>query len=447
MTYRNFLPGLTKSVMPNKKLLLLSLCLCALPFTGWAAPATVSSPVNLIAGTLRQPGAPAGTSSLEPAAPEILASKVRTKDAFHGPKQKLKRLPTRHKYGSRPAEGVPPRECIFAADLPLGKSQVHASTLAALEDGTLVCAAFCGSGESHKDVRIIVSRKVPDGSWSEPRPVSENDGHPHWNPVLYELTPGILSLMYKKGVSPGKWTTLIQDSADGGVTWSAPRNLVPEDKDFGRGPVKNKLLTLADGRILAPGSSEKGSWRAYVDYSDDQGKTWTRTAFIPATTLPETGLPKRGVIQPSLWQDPFSGDVHMLLRSSEGRIFRSDSKDNGSTWSKAYPTDLPNNNSGLDLVQDPDNGILYLVCNPIVDVTIGTKRSPLSLLYSRNEGTSWFKMCDLETGPREFSYPAVIMQDGSLVVAYTYKRVNIAVRTFTPVQLAKLRFSAKPFSV
>ena len=160
--------------------------------------------------------------------------------------------------------------------------------------------------------------------------------------------------------------------------------------------------------------------------------------------MPDTGLPKRGVIQPSLWQDPFSDQVSMLLRSSEGHIFRSDSKDNGRTWTKAYPTDLPNNNSGLDLVQDPDNGILYLVCNPIVDVTIGTKRSPLSLLYSRNEGTSWFKMCDLETGPREFSYPAVIMQDGSLVVSYTYKRANIAVRTFTPSQLAKLRFNARP---
>ncbi len=453
MTYQNFLPGLTRLAMPNKKLLSLSLALCLLPLTGLASPSLTNQGEGKMAvpitTTAVQTAAtiPAAAVKLEQAVPEVLAAKARSNDAFHGPKQKLKRLPTRHKYGSRPAEGVPERSFLFAEDLPLGKSQVHASTLAALDDGTLVCAAFCGSGESHKDVHIVVSRQILGGSWSMPQQVSENDGRPHWNPVLYEFTPGILSLMYKEGVSPGKWTTMVQDSTDSGVTWSVPRKLVSDDKNFGRGPSKNKPLTLENGRILAPGSCEKGSWRAYVDYSDDQGKTWTRTAFITASTLPDTGLPKRGVIQPSLWQDPFSDEVSMLLRSSEGRIFRSDSKDNGSTWSKAYPTDLPNNNSGLDLVQDPDNGILYLVCNPIVDVTIGTKRSPLSLLYSRNEGASWFKMCDLETGPREFSYPAVIMQDGSLVVSYTYKRVNIAVRTFTPVQLAKLRFSAKPLYI
>ena len=356
---------------------------------------------------------------------------------------KFEHLSTRHKYGSRPAEGVPIREFLFTQNLPLNKLQVHASTLAALEDGTLVCAAFYGSGESHKDVSIIVSRKKTGSSWETPRIVSSPDGHPHWNPVLYTMTPGTLTLFYKEGISPGKWTTLVQDSTDAGLTWSTPRKLVETDTKFGRGPSKNKLLTLESGRILAPGSNEKKSWRAFVDYSDDNGKTWTRSAFITANTLPNTGIPKRGVIQPSLWQNSFNGSVHMLLRSSEGRIFRSDSRDNGNTWSEAYPTDLPNNNSGLDLVQDPDNGILYLVCNPIVDVTIGTKRSPLSLLYSRNEGTSWFKMCDLETGPREFSYPAVIMQDGNLIISYTYQRINIAVRTFTPVQLAKLRFNAK----
>jgi len=54
----------------------------------------------------------------------------------------------------------------------------------------------------------------------------------------------------------------------------------------------------------------------------------------------------------------------MLLRSTEGHIYKSDSKDNGSTWCAAYPLDIPNNNSGLDLVRSP-KGILYLVCNPV----------------------------------------------------------------------------------
>lgn len=430
MTCQNFSPGRIKSAMPNKNLLILSLAFIFMP--------ALTSP----AATFASPEPVLTQSAVSTTVPIHFQNNRNAKVTVATP-GKFEHLSTRHKYGSRPAEGVPAREFLFAQNLPLNKRQVHASTLAALEDGTLVCAAFYGSGESHKDVSIIVSRKTPGASWDTPRIVSPPDGHPHWNPVLYTLTPGTLTLFYKEGISPGKWTTLVQDSTDEGLTWSSPRKLVQTDTKFGRGPSKNKLLTLESGRILAPGSNEKGSWKAYVDYSDDKGKTWTRSAFITANTLPDTGIPKRGVIQPSLWQNSFNDSVHMLLRSSEGRIFRSDSRDNGSTWSKAYPTELPNNNSGLDLVQDPDNGILYLVCNPIVDVTIGTKRSPLSLLYSRNEGTSWFKMCDLETGPREFSYPAVIMQDGSLITSYTYQRINIAVRTFTPVQLAKLRFTAK----
>ena len=70
----------------------------------------------------------------------------------------------------------------------------------------------------------------------------------------------------------------------------------------------------------------------------------------------------KGVIQPTLWQSQ-PGRVHMLLRSTEGRIFRSDSNDNGQSWSRAYPIDMPNNNSGIDLAQTPQ-GYLALATIP-----------------------------------------------------------------------------------
>ena len=43
------------------------------------------------------------------------------------------------------------------------------------------------------------------------------------------------------------------------------------------------------------------------------------------------------------------GVYHMMLRSTEGRIYRSDSTD-ALHWSDPVPTELPNNNSGFDLV-------------------------------------------------------------------------------------------------
>lgn len=68
-----------------------------------------------------------------------------------------------------------------------------------------------------------------------------------------------------------------------------------------------------------------------------------------------------GVIQPTLWESS-PGHIHMLLRSTRGAIFRSDSIDYGATWSVARATSLPNNNSGIDLVSMQD-GTLILALN------------------------------------------------------------------------------------
>ena len=114
----------------------------------------------------------------------------------------------------------------------------------------------------------------------------------------------------------------------------------------------------------------------------------------------------------------------MLLRSSEGYVYRADSSDYGKTWSDAYKTGLPNNNSGLDLVKAPFDNNLYLVCNP-VQANWGM-RSPLSLFKSADNGATWQKLCDLESEPGEFSYPAIIASSEGLTITYTWNRQNIA---------------------
>jgi len=81
---------------------------------------------------------------------------------------------------------------------------------------------------------------------------------------------------------------------------------------------------------------------------------------IPVTDQSFKG---KGVIQPTLWESE-PGKVHMLLRSTESKIYRSDSSDGGKTWCTAYPTELPNNNSGIDLTR-LQNGNLVLAYNPV----------------------------------------------------------------------------------
>ena len=290
--------------------------------------------------------------------------------------------------------------------------QCHASTLLYLPGGKILAAWFGGSREGAEDVMIWTSCRE-DGVWSVPRCVSPEQGIPHWNPVLDLSDSGVVSLYYKVGHRIPFWKTMVMESRDFGATWSRPRELVPGDEG-GRGPVKNKLIRGADGTILAPASIEQGPWRAFIDRSAD-GINWEK-APIPVADS------SVGMIQPTLWESP-RGHIHALFRTDAGRIYRSDSDDGGRNWCAAYPTSLPNNNSGLDCVLT-DCGILALVCNP-VERNWG-QRSPLSLFISRNSGGEFQKVLDLETAEGEYSYPAVIARGDTLHITYTYNRKSIA---------------------
>jgi predicted neuraminidase len=328
-----------------------------------------------------------------------------------------------------------------------GFAQCHASTLAVLPSGDLLVAFFAGAREAAADSAIWLSRRQA-GSWAPPRRLLAEPGLPHWNPVLHAEGERVW-LFHKVGATVHDWATRIATSDDGGVTWSDARPLVAGET-APRGPVKNKLIVLADGDWLAPGSIEDDRhWDAFVDRSPDRGRSWTRTDIPlvhrdggqPAGAAAWRGLAEQmlwesdpartfawdGVIQPSLWQSD-AEHVHMLLRSTRGRIYRSDSADAGRRWTEAYPTELPNNNSGLDLVRLADGG-LVLACNPVAGNW--ASRSPLSLLTSSDEGRSWARGVPLETADGEFSYPALVADGGRLHVTYTWNRSNIVHREIT----------------
>ncbi len=324
----------------------------------------------------------------------------------------------------------------------------HASTVLPMENGRVLAAWFGGSREGNSDVGIWLAEK--DGPrFSEPRQVA-GSMEPHWNPVLYQPEEGRVQLFYKVGRVIADWRTMVMESADGGRTWSSPRELVEGDRSGGRGPVRNKPIRLGSGRILAPASVERGLWRCFIDYSDDGGVTWTKSNLIEArgtggldeglllwqrlrreawergedfdtSQIPPAYARARGVIQPTLWED--GSGVHALMRSGEGRVYRSDSADGGAAWSEGYPIDLPNNNSGIDLTW-LEGGALLLAYNP-VEENFGP-RSPISLAVSRDVGAAWTRLCDLEAGPGEYSYPAVVSRGNRVFITYTYNRENIA---------------------
>lgn len=317
------------------------------------------------------------------------------------------------------------REFIGAASTT---AQCHASTLVETRDGALLAAWFGGDHEGAADVGIWTARRGQAG-WSTPQRVADGrqpDGAslPAWNPVLFQSSTGPLQLFYKVGPNPREWWGLRMTSADDGAHWSVPQRL----PDGILGPIKNKPVQLADGRILSPSSSEQDGWRAHFEWSDDDGAHWQRG--------PDANDPKViGAIQPSLLVHG-DGRLQALGRTQQNQLFSTWSRDGGRSWSPMQLLSLENPNAGTDAVQLAD-GRSLLVYNPTrsgKDWWDG--RGVLAVALS-DDGQHWRRVLTLEDSPKdEFSYPAVIQtRDGRVHISYTWKRQRIVHVVLDPAQL------------
>jgi predicted neuraminidase len=256
-------------------------------------------------------------------------------------------------------------------------------------------------------------------AWTPPVCVAKITSVAHWNPVLFVLPDNTLHLWFKVGATIPNWVTWTLLSEDNGLTWGGLREVVENDIWGGRGPVKNKPILLSDGTLLTGASTEQGSWESFVDRSEDGGLTWERTLNFDRTSLG----PRHGCIQPTLWESAL-GHIHAFVRSSCGYLPRTDSTDNGRTWSPLYETNIPNNNSGVDIARLAD-GTLALVLNPVSGDW--GKRSPISLWISRDNSATWPEQLEIENAiGGEFSYPAIIAHGQEVFITYTHQRTQIA---------------------
>jgi alpha-L-fucosidase len=303
----------------------------------------------------------------------------------------------------------------FIDSFPVEKS-CHASTIVELSNGKFMAAWFAGEYESHPKVGIYIST-LEEGIWSKPTKIAdgiENEDKQFacWNPVLFKNNLGKLFLFYKVGINPREWWGVMKTSNDEGKTWSKASKL---PKDI-LGPIKNKPIQLPSGEILFPSSTESFDakiWKTHVELSDANAENWEKIDIDCADY---------GVIQPSILTHK-DGRLQMLLRSRQNNIIQSWSVDNGKTWSKLSPINLPNPNSGIDAVT-LKNGDFLLVYNPLPSGKDWSNGRNILKVAISKDGNNWTDIYELENQKKgEFSYPAIIQaNDGNIHITYTYDR-------------------------
>lgn len=301
-------------------------------------------------------------------------------------------------------------------------------------------ASYEGSPGQH--IRLATSKDGGE-TWGKSKAVQWGLG-PLWGPALYyHKDTSKLILFYsesRKAYSPGGDIKLIT-SNDLGETWTAPLTVLTHEAD-GEVPkvTANKPLISKDGTwylpfhrepadsykvfnaktfngmkasekelpklVTPPGAVEQGNTTsAGVLVSIDKGTTWIARG--------EVELPKTWLIEPAI-EETSKGKLVMFFRTAAGRVYSSQSGDDGKTWSKPGYTSLANPNSKFATLTI--EGQILAVYN-----SSATTRAPLTLALSIDDGRSWEVLAAIEDDKDgNFSYPSIVeWSEDTVKVAYT----------------------------
>jgi predicted neuraminidase len=340
----------------------------------------------------------------------------------------------------------------------------HGSCIVECPNGDLLVCWYRGSGERRADDVAVFGARRQRGEkrWCEPFLMADTPGFPDTNPCMFIDPRGKLWLIWQTIVA-NEWHTALTKykissaySDDGPPQWDfsdtlilkpgpefaeivskqcdadeaaidarpeverervrrylAARRMHAADKYFIRmGWMTRVHPFVLDGKRLIVPLYSDGFDFSIMGLTDDWGKRWS--ASQP--------LVSHGGVQPSLVRKT-NGTLVALMRDNgppPKRVQKSESKDQGQTWSTVTDTEIPNSGAGLEVI-GLSSGEWVLINN---DTEQGRHR--LSLSLSDDEGATWKWNRALEfdsPGPEATTaaYPSIIqVKDGSLHASYTF---------------------------
>ena len=333
----------------------------------------------------------------------------------------------------KPAQSPPVESA--GPTIPVQRSLVAKDTLfphaLRLQDGRIAVVLRSPANHLGLDGRLDMIFSADEGkTWSKPSlivdtPLDDRD------PAIGQAKDGTLVIGYYRDANyneQGKydraldrphdtWVTL---SSDGGKTWQQPLQI--DISEIGWGSPYGRILTLPDGAMLMPiyglevrPAGQKSPKRAdglpgdsnhsYLFRSNDNGRTWKLWS--------EIGDIKHQVNETAVLRLP-DGKIIAAARSRNRELLRTESTDEGRTWSKLRQI-APINVHPADLTLLPDGRVL---------LTASQRFKPFGVVGMLGDAQGEFKwedhfvlMDDAYSG--DCGYPTnVLLKDGQVMTLY-----------------------------
>ena len=298
----------------------------------------------------------------------------------------------------------------------------HAPSVVALPDGRLLAAWFSGPFEASVHQAILGAYSADGGkTWTPAHVLQDFPRKSDFDPAFI-VDGGRTWFFFSAGrhnryppvrdpkteVGPDSFKTYARTSDDAGRTWSEPR--VVGEKVFCR----SNGIRLSTGELLLP-VYESPAHIGGILKSTDGGRSWRHVGGIRSAA---------GAGEPSIAELP-GGGVLMVLRTRDGFLWKTVSRDRGEAWAEPLRTDLVAATTSHSIFRTR-SGRLVLVHNESPPPT----RTNLNIRISSDEGATWGAPCPLAEAAtpgkdevvwsRQATYPSVAeLRDGSLVVVWT----------------------------
>ncbi len=274
----------------------------------------------------------------------------------------------------------------------------------------------------------IWSKISHDGgkTWGDDRLLVANEGKVTTFEVGFVRLPDkAILLSYCVKESTEDCSICFRRSTDEGLTWGERvKYTIPAPYTGYTGINNGRLIRLRSGRLLL--AAYDGWVRgtvivSFVLYSDDNGRTWTKSTDVDARDVRPDD--KYGADEPAVVELK-DGRVMMIARTDFGVILKAYSTDHGTTWGKPEPIQgVVSPNSPASIARIPKTGDLLLIWNNNTSA-----RNPLNSAVSRDEGLTWQHVRVVDFGPASLCYTSITPVGNRVLLTY-YGRGGLALRS------------------